>query len=139
MKNNVNQLEHVNINVRNIDETVRFLTTALPNFQVRGGERLDNNKWKWVHIGTDSTYLCLNENDSDAPTTEGSGFNHAGFIVDDIASIKERLEQAGYKEGYLSEPHPHRKRVYYIDGNGTEWEFIEYSSEDPSERNDYKL
>ncbi len=139
MKNNVNQLEHVNINVGNIDETVRFLTTALPNFQVRGGERLDNNKWKWVHIGTDSTYLCLNENDSGAPSPEGSGFNHAGFIVDDIASIKERLEQVGYKEGYLSEPHPHRKRVYYIDGNGTEWEFIEYSSEDPSERNDYKL
>ena len=80
-----------------------------------------------VHIGTDSTYLCLNENDRDAPTTEGSGFNHAGFIVDDIASIKERLEQAGYK------------RVYYIDGNGTEWEFIEYSSEDPSERKDYEL
>ena len=138
MKNNVNQLEHVNINVKNIDETLRFLTTALPNFHIRGGERLDNNKWKWVHIGTNSTYLCLNENDSGSPSPEGSGFNHAGFIVDDIASIKERLEQVGYKEGFLSKSHPHRKRVYYIDGNGTEWEFIEYSSEDPHERNDYK-
>ena len=31
------QVEHANIRVRDIDETVKFLTTALPNFKVRGG------------------------------------------------------------------------------------------------------
>ena len=35
--------------------------------------------------------------------------------------------------------HPHRKRVYFHDAEGNDWEFVEYLSRDPAERNDYAL
>ncbi len=128
------QVEHANIKVRDIDETVNFLTTALPNFKVRGGS--DEPSKKWVHIGTESTYLALNE-DGRGTQKQGPGLNHVGFVVDDTDAVRERLEKAGFKEGYVPETHPHRRRVYYLDGSGTEWEFVQYFSNDPAERNDY--
>ena len=128
------QVEHANIRVRDIDETVKFLTTAMPNFKVRGGS--DEPSKKWVHIGTESTYLALNE-DGRNTKDQGPGLNHVGFVVDDTDAVRERLEKAGYKEGYRPETHTHRRRVYYHDGNGTEWEFVQYFSDDPAERNDY--
>ena len=131
-----NQLEHVNIRVKNIDETVKFLTTALPDFKVRGGKTSGENRW--LHVGTDSTYLALNEDNREAQR-QGAGINHIGFVVDDAEVVRERLEKAGYKEGFVATPHPHRKRIYYLDSNGMEWEFVEYYSEDPLERNDYSL
>ena len=44
---------------------------------------------------------------------------------------------AGYREGFVPDPHPCRKRVYFIDGN--EYEFIQYYSEEFAQRNDYLL
>jgi catechol 2,3-dioxygenase-like lactoylglutathione lyase family enzyme len=132
------QLEHINMRVKNIDETLKFITTALPNFRVRGGKRLEDNRWNWVHVGTDSTYLCLNEDGEEIRAAKGPGLNHVGFVVKDAESIRVRLEQAGYEEGFVPDPHPYRQRIYYMDGNGIEWEFVEYHSEDPNERNDYR-
>jgi hypothetical protein len=37
----------------------------------------------------------------------------------------------------LALDHPHRLRAYFYDEDGIEWEFIEYLSNNPSERNDY--
>jgi len=36
-------------------------------------------------------------------------------------------------------PHPHRKRVYFLDNDGGEWEFVQYLSDEPGQRNDYAL
>jgi hypothetical protein len=33
--------------------------------------------------------------------------------------------------------HPARKRVYFHDPEGNDWEFVQYFTTDPSERNDY--
>ena len=33
---------------------------------------------------------------------------------------------------------PYRKRVYFTDPEGNDWEFVQYSSDDPLERNDYE-
>ena len=147
------QLEHANIRVNDIDEAVRFLTTAMPNFKIRGGEM--EGEEKWLHIGTDSTYLCLNEDKAEPQTPSqaeqvlgvdpgvgpgvGPGVNHIGFVVDDAEAVRGRLEDAGYQEGFLPDAHPHRKRIYYIDGNGTEWEFVQYLSDNPSEAHDYTV
>ena len=108
----------------------------MPNFRVRGGERGQEGRWSWLHVGTDSTYLCLTEV-SEEDATHGSGLNHVGFVVEDAESVRSRLEEKGYKEGFVPDSHPHRQRIYYLDGNGTEWEFVEYYSDDPNERNDY--
>ncbi|MDP7280966.1 MAG: hypothetical protein QGG39_13925 [Candidatus Poribacteria bacterium] len=55
----INQMEHANIRVKNIDQTVEFLMTALPDFKVRGGKTSGEDRW--LHIGTDLTYLALSE------------------------------------------------------------------------------
>jgi hypothetical protein len=35
--------------------------------------------------------------------------------------------------------HPHRRRVYFADREGNDWEFVEYASDRPEERNDYEI
>lgn len=54
-------LEHVNLTVRDIDRTVRFLQTALPDWRVRGEGTMDwfGTPIRWLHIGTDDHYLAL--------------------------------------------------------------------------------
>ena len=126
-------LEHVNLTVGSIDETARFLTTAFPEFQIRGRGIFNGNPW--AHVGTDETYIALNE--SPDARAEGGPLNHVGFVVDDAESLSERMRQAGFEEGMVVAPHPHRTRKYFLDGDGIEWEFVEYFSEDPAERNDY--
>ena len=129
-------LEHANLNVANLAATVKFLMTALPHFKIRGsGTSRDGTKW--LHIGTDSTYLALNEANADSAATKFETFNHLGFVVENVEEIRSRMLNSGYKEGYKVDPHPYRKRLYILDHDGLEWEFIEYLSEIPKERNEY--
>lgn len=57
------RLEHVNITVKSIDEGVRFLTAVFPDFNVRGDGQSDHGDHSkhWLHVGTDRTYLALEE------------------------------------------------------------------------------
>lgn len=126
-------LEHANLTVTSIDDTVRFLTTAFPDFKIRGRGILNGNPW--LHIGTDVTYIALNE--SPEARAPGGPLNHLGFVVDDAEAVVQRLQQAGYEEGLKVAAHRHRTRKYFLDRDGIEWEFVEYHSDDPAERNDY--
>ena len=70
------------------------------------------------------------------------GFDHAAFEVEDVDAVMtghDHLAKAGYDDSTVPNEHPHRKRVYFHDPNGNDWEFVEYRSEDPAERNDYAL
>jgi catechol 2,3-dioxygenase-like lactoylglutathione lyase family enzyme len=127
------ELEHANLWVQDIDATVRFLSTALPHLQVRGGREFDGGRW--VHLGTETSYVCLNE----GPANPGSRgrMNHLGYSVRDLDDVRSRLEKAGYQEGSSGEEHTHRRRMYFLDGEGLEWEFVEYLSEAAAERNQY--
>ena len=58
--------------------------------------------------------------------------------VDDVQALCGRMKSAGYKDSPPN-AHPYRKRVYCYDPEGNDWEFIQYLSQDPTERNDYKL
>ena len=131
-------LEHANMTVSDLDEAVRFITTAFPHFRVRG--RGESNGRPWLHVGTDTTYVAFSES-SDAPPErtpyDQLGFNHLGFVVEDTQSIFEALSAAGYREGIQAVPHPHRRRLYFYDRDGNEWEFVEYQSDVAAERNDY--
>ena len=67
-----------------------------------------------------------------------------GIPVNDIdwvvtGATTERMLAAGYREGFVPEPHPYRKRVYFVDDDGLEYEFVQYYSDDSAERNDYAL
>ena len=46
---------------------------------------------------------------------------------------------AGYEEGFIPDSHHHRKRVYFVDNDGLDYEFVQYYSDDFTERNDYDL
>jgi catechol 2,3-dioxygenase-like lactoylglutathione lyase family enzyme len=132
------RLEHANINVRDIDEAIRFITTAFPEFRVRGRGEVEGRPW--VHVGTDTSYLALNEFQADAKRDPQFGeepLNHLGFVVDDAEQLAERLRAAGFQEGFIAPAHPYRIRKYFLDGDGNEWEFVEYLSDDPAQQNEY--
>ncbi|MDC0325588.1 VOC family protein [bacterium] len=136
------RLEHVNLKVRHLGEALRFLQAAFPEFGIRHdeGEGLD----RWVHIGTDEYYLALTVTNADKapadkPYSGYPGVQHLGWAVPDVEGLRQRLLAGGFEESTFPNEHPHRKRVYFYDADGNDWEFVEYLSDDPSERNDYTL
>lgn len=135
------RLEHANITVSDLDAALDFLLSALPDFRVRGSG-VGPDGLRWVHVGSDASYVALNEAAADASDEQPGrwhGVNHLGFEVDDARAVRRRLLAKGYREGYVPESHPHRQRIYFLDGDGNEWEFVEYFSKRPEERNDYSL
>jgi catechol 2,3-dioxygenase-like lactoylglutathione lyase family enzyme len=136
------RLEHANIVVRDIDTMVRFLKTAFPQFAIRREGKGDGPRW--LHIGTDDTYIALNEatrepEEAWRPYTGKPGVNHLGYEVDDVEELRRRMVAAGYRDSTVPNSHPYRKRAYFYDPEGNDWEFVQYFSDNPAERNDYDL
>jgi catechol 2,3-dioxygenase-like lactoylglutathione lyase family enzyme len=134
------RLEHANLSVYDVDEAVRFLRTAFPEFKVRR-DTTDSDGSRWVHVGTDETYIALNQAKGQrGAASKGAPLNHLAYEVDDVDSMRARLRAAGYKENTLvPNSHPYRKRLYFYDPEGNEWEFVQYWSGDPAKRHDYEL
>ena len=137
------QLELANLCVSDIEGMIKFLQTALPDFIIRHDET-DNEGDRWVHIGNDQTYIALNnstQKDSTdwAPYSGMPGGNHLGYMVDSVEQVRSRLRAAGYTESTVENNHPFRKRLYFYDPEGRDWEFVEYHSDDVKKRNDYNL
>lgn len=137
------KLEHANLCVDDIDGMIKFLQTALPDFIIRHDETgIDGDRW--VHIGNDTTYIALNnstqkESSDWTPYSGRSGVNHLGYMVDNAEQVRSRLLAADYIESTIENNHPFRKRVYFYDHEGRDWEFVQYLSENLEERNDYTL
>ncbi len=137
------RLEHANLMVRDIDGMIRFLQAAFPDFGIRA-EGTTPQGTRWLHIGTDQTYLALSEAREEpserwVPYGGRPGLNHLGYQVDDVEALRERMLAANYRDSTVPNEHPHRKRVYFYDPEGNDWEFVQYFSDDPVERNDYEL
>ncbi len=139
------KMEHANITVKSIDEAVKFLKLAFPEGLERGSGAMhgDPRLGQWVHFGTDEHYVALQENSQHSGkhdvTYTHDGINHIGFAVEDLDQLIVRMQREGYELSAASamDSHPHRRRAYIFDGNGVEWEFVEYTSELPEEKNDY--
>ena len=131
-------LEHANITVSDLNKSIEFFTTAFPHFKVRGGG--EGNR-KWIHLGDDVTYLALNEakptDQSIINDYDTKGFNHIGFVVENVEAIADRLMAAGYQRNYPKQIQPFRIRDYFLDADGNEYEFVEYLSDKTEERNSY--
>ncbi len=137
------RLEHANLIVRDVEAMLRFLSTAFPEFRIRGEGRNEAGV-RWVHVGTESTYIALNESSKQPtrawiPYAGEPGVNHLGYEVSDVDALRTRLKAAGYRESTVPNAHPHRRRVYFYDPEGNDWEFVEYRTDDPGKRHDYDL
>ena len=137
------RLEHANLIVRDIDATMRFLQAAFPAFGIRFDGK-DPRGMRWVHIGTDDTYIALTQSTVEperqwTPYTGVPGVNHLAYEVDDVEALRGRLKSAGYQDSTVPNNHPYRKRVYFHDRDGNDWEFVQYLSDDPAKRHDYTL
>ena len=136
------RMEHANLSVQDFDNAVRFLQAAFPSFSIR--REGENEGRRWMHIGTADTYIALNEasrapSGSREPYDGRPGINHLGYEVDDVDGVRERLAAAGFRDSTYPNNHPHRRRVYFYDADGNDWEFVEYLSDKIEERNDYDL
>jgi catechol 2,3-dioxygenase-like lactoylglutathione lyase family enzyme len=137
------RLEHANLCVRDLAGMIRFLQTAFPEFRIRG-EGSTAEGARWMHVGTDETYIALSQARVKpaaewVPYRGVPGINHLAYEVDDVDAMRTRMTAAGYKDSTPPNKHPHRKRLYFFDPEGNDWEFVQYLSKDPAERNDYKL
>ena len=144
------QLEHINLRVPSIARTQALLCAAFPDFRLRGSGYGPIYGY-WAHIGNDDHYVALSqrekpgeESDESIPPYEyGQPYYllHLAYVVDDIEALMARLTEAGFEPDDAANlnDHPYRRRVYYLDGNGIEYEFIQYLSNDPAQRNDYTL
>ncbi len=141
------KLEHANLVVTDIDPTVAFLTAAFPSWHIRGGgnQPYAGMARQWVHLGDDDFYLALTAYDVDDEKKGAQrdlkglapGLAHIGFEVSDLNAVIARLKTHGFEPHHLGADHPHRRNIYYIDGEGLEFEFTEYLSDAPEERNLY--
>lgn len=135
------RLEHANLCVRDVDDMLKFILSAFPEFQVRFDSGHDDPE-RWVHVGDDDCYVAMYQASKaiapmHQPYSGAPGFNHLGFVVDDTDAVRARLLAAGYPESTLGNQHPARRRVYFYDAEGNDWEFVQYLTEDRRSRNDY--
>jgi hypothetical protein len=130
-------VEHINFSFKNLDLAVRFMNAALPEFKERGGG-VRNGK-RWVHLGTESSYIAMNEGEPVERTPfQYEGYNHIGIVVLDANVVAKRLLEAGFKRGYPTSKDTFRTREYFLDDEGNEYEFVQYLSEKEGERNLYE-
>lgn len=135
-------LEHLNLVVNDIPQTLSFYQAAFPHWAVRGGGQ---NDWygkprSWVHFGDDYQYLAFNDNGvGENRDLKGHqvGLAHFAYVTNDIKGVIARLQEAGFEITTDGAEDIYRKNVYFIDPNGYEVEFVEYVSDIPSEINRY--
>lgn len=135
----MHRLEHANLSVRDTAGIQRFLQAAFPSFRTRG-EGVDGRGRRWCHFGDDDVYVALTTLEGGAqrvPYSDAPGLNHLGFEIDDLDALRGRLEAAGFHHNLFVDSHPARRRIYFYDPDGNDWEFIEYTSADPAVRNAY--
>lgn len=133
-------LEHLNLVVKDIPETLAFYKAAFPHWRVRSRGRA---QWygverDWVHFGDDYQYLTFND-DGAGENRDLSGHQpglaHFAYVTNDLQSVVDRLGEAGFEVAKPGADNRFRKNVYFIDPNGFEVEFVEYLSDLPGERN----
>lgn len=140
------RLEHVNLVMKDIQPTLNFLLAAFPQWKVRGEGDMVWGKGEnavprhWLHVGDDDYYLTLNDSaqgDMRDSRSAQAGVAHLGFVVDDLAGLIARLEKRNFTVDITGRDHPFRQTVYYNDPAGFQFEFLQYSSEIPAEKNMY--
>jgi catechol 2,3-dioxygenase-like lactoylglutathione lyase family enzyme len=124
------KLEHVNLTVADLDRSVAFYRHLL-DWDVRWeGQSLHGRA---AHVGDDDTYLALFEVPDRTRGTGAAydhvGFNHVGFVVDDLDDARDRLRVAGAEITSEMDYDP-GVHVYFLDPDGYEVELVAYADDD---------
>jgi catechol 2,3-dioxygenase-like lactoylglutathione lyase family enzyme len=136
-------LEHANITVPDIDAAIAFLQVVEPNFVVRHDETPEDS-YRWAHIGAGNCYIALQEPhlgsnpQSNRRPYRDYGVNHLGWVVADFDVVIARLKASGYREGIPGESSRYRRRAYFYDSAGFEWEIVAYLTADLERRYSYE-
>lgn len=136
------KLEHANLVVKEIKPTLDFLLTAFPRWKVRGSGKSawNDTQRNWVHVGNTDYYITLNDHaKGERRDNQGEkpGLAHLGFAVSDLNDVIERLTKKGYEIDIIGRDHPYRQSIYFCDPAGCQFEFIQYKSVIPEEKNMY--
>jgi len=133
-------LEHLNLVVKDIPETLSFYRAVFPHWRIRSEGQADwyGVERNWVHFGDDYQYLTFND-DGVGENRDLSGHQvglaHFAYVTEDLQGVCDRLEAAGFAIAKPGAENRFRRNVYFIDPNGYEVEFVEYLSDLPAERN----
>jgi len=119
-------LEHINLTVSDLDRSIAFYRDLL-DLPIRWKGPIDHERLG-AHIGDSHSYLALFQ-----ATTGGAvahdylrpGFNHFGFVVDDLDDVRRRLDHLGVVVHLEADYEPGR-RIYFFDPDGHEVELVEY-------------
>ena len=141
---NPSRLEHLNVNLTDLDRATRALQAILPHWTVRGAGTWaddDGTLHAWRHVGDDFQYLALYQTPSGRTLSAsggGSAFNHLGLVVDDIDAALARLRALGIPLDHVGGSTEHRRSAYVvIEPERLQIELVAYDSAVPSERNVY--
>lgn len=133
-------LEHVNLTVNDLERTLHFVQTALPDWRVRGQGRVDGpgQTCQWLHVGSSTEYLSLYSGGiGPAPDwrSNETGVKHLGLVVSDLDAVVARLTEAGFPLDHWGASTAHRRSAYFVEPGSVQFEFMQYLSEDPALRN----
>ncbi|MCB9094488.1 MAG: VOC family protein [Halobacteriovoraceae bacterium] len=110
------------MNVKDLDETVRFYEEIFGFEEKEKGTSMSGNPYKIIGI-PNKVYLCLYESEFDDPEIEK--LNHLGFNIEDFDSALEKLKKAKVKINVENYQFDHSRSIYIEDPNGIEIELSE--------------
>jgi catechol 2,3-dioxygenase-like lactoylglutathione lyase family enzyme len=117
-------IDHINMKVKNLDESVKFYKNLF-GFVIKQEENQNKIDAPSKIIGNDSIKLCLYEIPDMSP--EG-GIAHFGFNVENFDEVISKCEELGVKilyDGVIN--WEKSKSVYVVDPSGYELELGEVS------------
>ena len=121
-------LEHALIDVRNLDRSLGFYRTLLPDWVVRWeGRTMEGTRW--VHFGPPGDgqpgYLSLYEiPDAKESPAGGLRIEHVGFAHPDVDGLVQRVSALKLSPPERVEDGAYR-RAYFTDPDGHELEFVQ--------------
>ena len=122
-------LEHVNLTVGDLDRSIRFYTQLL-GWRVRW-KGTTSSGTPAAHVGSDDTYLAFFEGDGRGPAWNYGrvGFNHLGFVVEDMDAALAQLKAQGATV-HGDDTYDPGRHVYFEDPDGYEVELVAYAPAD---------
>ena len=125
-------LEHVNMTVRDLDESVEFYCGLLKGkISWRGKAQNMKKTVPAAHVRLSAGYISMFEREKGerAPYDYSApGINHIGFVVDNLVATRGRLTELGVEIEKEADYAP-GIRLYIFDPNGIEVELVEYDRE----------